>query len=82
VTQAQSEFDYIVVGAGSSGCAVAARLSEDPAVSVCLVEAGGPDKSLLIHVPAGVVAIMPRRGKLNWGFETLPQRGLNGRRGW
>jgi len=51
MTQKQSdcEFDYVVVGAGSAGCAIAARLSEDPRVTVCLVESGGPDKSVLIH---------------------------------
>lgn len=77
-----TEFDYIIVGAGSAGCALAARLSEDPGVSVCLVETGGTDKSVLIHAPAGVVAIMPRKGKLNYGYETVPQPGLNGRRGY
>lgn len=75
-------FDYIVVGAGSAGCVVAARLSEDPGKKVCLIEAGGPDRSVLIHAPAGVITIMPRKNKLNWGFETVPQKGLNGRRGY
>lgn len=75
------EFDYVVVGAGSAGCAVAARLSEDPAVSVCLLEAGGPDKSVLIHAPVGMVAMLPTRIN-NYGFETVPQAGLNSRRGY
>ena len=76
-----NEFDYVVVGAGSAGCAVAARLSEDPNVSVCLLEAGGPDKSVLIHAPIGVVAMLPTRIN-NWGYQTVPQPGLNGRRGY
>ncbi len=75
------EFDYIVVGGGSAGCAVAARLTEDPAVRVCLLEAGGPDKSVLIHAPAGVAAILPTP-LFNWAFKTEPQPGLNGRRGY
>ena len=75
------EFDYVIVGAGSAGCVLAARLSEDPAVSVCLLENGGPDSSVLIHAPAGVVAMVPTRIN-NYAFETVPQPGLNGRRGY
>jgi choline dehydrogenase-like flavoprotein len=76
-----TEFDYVVVGAGSAGCAIAARLTEDPNVSVCLLEAGGPDKSVLIHAPAAVVAMLPTKIN-NYGYETVPQPGLNGRRGY
>ena len=75
------EFDYVVVGGGSAGCVLASRLSEDPAVTVCLLEAGTSDSSIFIHAPAGVVAMLPIPYK-NWAFKTVPQKGLNGRRGW
>ena len=75
-------FDYVIVGAGSAGCTLAGRLSEDPNVSVCLIEAGPSDEHFTIHVPAGAAAIMPKKNKHNWGFETVPQSGLNGRKGY
>ena len=73
-------FDYIIVGAGSAGCVLAARLSEDPQRSVCLIEAGTADHSVLIHCPAGL-ALLAKTGQANWSFQTVPQAGLNGRRG-
>lgn len=69
--------DYIVVGAGSAGAAVAARLSEDPAVSVLLLEAGGPDSALELHVPAAFSKLF--RGRYDWGYDTVPQDRLEGR---
>ena len=74
-------FDYLIVGGGSAGCVLAARLSEDPQVRVALLEAGPPDKSVLIHCPAGL-AVLAQNGQANWAFDTVPQPGLNGRRGY
>src|SRR5687768_10266543 len=63
------EFDYIVVGAGSAGCVLAARLSEDPAARVLLLEAGPRDRSPWIHLPIGYGKTMWSR-KYNWCFHT------------
>ncbi|MDP1688219.1 GMC family oxidoreductase, partial [Hydrogenophaga sp.] len=74
-------FDYIIVGGGSAGSVLAGRLSEDPAIRVALIEAGPPDSSVLIHCPAGLAVIA--KFELNgWGYNTVPQPGLNGRRGY
>jgi choline dehydrogenase-like flavoprotein len=74
--------DYVIVGGGSSGCALAGRLSEDASVSVALLEAGaGKGDSWLIQTPAAVVAMVPQKVN-NWAFDTVPQPGLNGRVGY
>jgi choline dehydrogenase-like flavoprotein len=81
----QNSFDYVIVGGGSAGSALAARLSEDPTITVCLLEAGPPDDSALIHCPGGL-ALLAKTGKkkrgLNWAFQTVPQTQLNGRKGY
>ncbi|WP_297723679.1 GMC family oxidoreductase [Limnohabitans sp. Rim8] len=74
-------FDYIVVGGGSAGCVLASRLSEDPGISVALLEAGPADSSVVIHCPAGL-ALMSRMPHVSQGLQTVPQPGLNGRIGY
>ncbi|MBL4855011.1 MAG: choline dehydrogenase [Robiginitomaculum sp.] len=81
-TKLDGQFDYVIIGGGSAGCTLAGRLSEDPDASVCLLEAGPKDDHFTINVPAGAAAIMPKPGKFNWGFETIAQKGLNGRKGY
>ncbi|MFC3613725.1 GMC family oxidoreductase [Lutimaribacter marinistellae] len=77
------EFDYVIAGGGSAGCVMAARLSEDPSIRVCLVEAGGSGEDVLIRAPALVAAMLSGRPKINnWAYQTEPQPGLNGRRGF
>ncbi len=75
------EFDYLIAGGGSAGCALAARLSENPSISVCLIEAGGNGRSMLIDTPLMVAVTVPRAIH-NWAFETAPQPGLAERRGY
>lgn len=77
-TIADTQFDFIVIGAGSSGSALAARLSEDPSVTVCLIEAGGKDTSPLIYIPFGI-SLIARFANLGWGYNTAAQKELNGR---
>jgi choline dehydrogenase len=73
------EADFAVVGAGSAGCVMAARLSEDPATSVVLLEAGGQDDNRWIHIPLGFGRTFADPS-VNWCYETEPDPGANGRR--
>jgi choline dehydrogenase len=75
-------YDYVIIGGGSAGCALAARLSEDPAATVCLLEAGGANSELLVRMPAGVGNLIKAKGKHNWGFWTEPEPHLDNRRLW
>ena len=77
--QDRIEADFIVVGAGSAGCAVAARLSEEPATRVLLLEAGGEDKNRWIHIPLGFGKTFADPS-VNWCYETEPDPGASGRR--
>src|SRR5512138_1388624 len=71
------EWDYVIAGAGSSGCALAARLSADPSVSVLLLEAGPRDGGLMVKVPAGFSRLF--KGKVDWSYATAPQPAMDGR---
>ncbi|MGE5283145.1 MAG: GMC family oxidoreductase [Chloroflexota bacterium] len=70
--------DYVIVGAGSAGCVLAARLSEDPDVSVLLLEAGPPDAKENIHVPLGYLKLA--RTDVDWDYASAPEPNCNGRR--
>ena len=72
------EADVIIVGAGTAGCVLAARLSDDPDLEVLLIEAGGSDRSPWIHIPVGFSRLLDDTG-LNWCYETEPQSGLSDR---
>ncbi|MFC5740976.1 GMC family oxidoreductase [Dyella tabacisoli] len=77
------EYDFIVVGAGSGGCAVAGRLARlRPQARIALLETGPGDDSFLIRIPSAIALVGPRRNARNYGYETVPQPGLNGRRGY
>jgi len=78
------QFDYVIVGGGSAGATLANRLSADPSVTVCLLEAGGDGRDVLIRAPMAAALMLPGKPlKINnWAFETTPQVGLGGRRGY
>lgn len=70
-------YDFVIVGAGSAGCVLAARLTEDPGVKVLLLEAGGPDLDAAIQMPVAFPTLF--KSHLDWGFQTVPQRHANDR---
>ncbi len=80
---AHETVDFIVVGAGPAGCAVAARLAQfSPESSVALIEAGPAKASLLSDVPLGIAVLVPFRSQRNYAYETTPQAGFGGRKGY
>ena len=74
-------YDYLIIGAGSAGCVLANRLSEDPAVKVLLLEAGPRDWHPFIHMPAGLAKLVGQKG-VNWNYDTAPEPQLDNRRLW
>jgi len=74
-----TETDFIIVGAGSAGCVLASRLTEDPSCRVLLIEAGGSDRSIFIQMPTAL-SIPMNMAKYNWSFESEPEPYLNNRR--
>ncbi|MCB1512608.1 MAG: GMC family oxidoreductase N-terminal domain-containing protein, partial [Hyphomicrobiaceae bacterium] len=74
-----ADYDYIIVGAGSAGCVLANRLSENPANRVLLLEAGGEDRNIWIKIPVGFQKLITHP-RLNWNFETEPEDNVRGRR--
>ncbi|MCG8508331.1 MAG: GMC family oxidoreductase N-terminal domain-containing protein [Rhodospirillales bacterium] len=73
-------YDYIIAGGGPAGCVLANRLSEDPGVNVLLLEAGNPDRHPYFRMPGGFAKLTGTMG--TWGYETVPQKGLNGKKVW
>ena len=71
-------FDYVIVGAGSAGAVLANRLSADPTISTCLIEAGPADRSPMINLPLGVM-VLAKDPRHNWLYKSVPQAGLGGR---
>ena len=75
----QKSFDYVIIGAGSAGCVLAHRLSDDPKISVLLLEAGGSDRSLFVQMPSALSIPMNMK-RFNWFFESEPEPYLDNRR--
>ena len=74
------EFDYVIAGGGSAGATLAARLSENPKTTVCLLEAGGDGRHLFIRTPVATAVMLSGRPRIsNWAFATVPQAALGGR---
>ena len=78
MTKAKNEYDYIIVGAGSAGCVLGNRLSQDDSNSVLILEAGPMDNKLLIHIPAGVYSVY-KDPSINWNYESEPEPALDQR---
>jgi len=77
-----NRYDYVIIGAGSAGCVLANRLTEDGQTRVLLLEAGGKDSSILVKMPAGVGSLIGKAGVYNWGFWTEPEPNLENRKLW
>ncbi|MEP5729549.1 MAG: GMC family oxidoreductase N-terminal domain-containing protein [Sulfitobacter sp.] len=83
VTTRQNIYDYVIVGGGSAGCVIASRLSENPNISVCLIESGRLSDGIVSRMPLGNLLQVPRfPGLNNWRYETTAQQALNNRRGY
>src|SRR5215472_827279 len=78
------QYDYIIVGAGSGGSSLAGRLADAcPDATIALIEAGAhTERNLLVNMPVGIAALVPFKLGTNYGYETVPQPGLGGRRGY